>query len=157
MSDDDRVRWARALTTSGWLALGGYLLFVVAQFRRAMAVRSSSFPDGVWGQRAEIVAFVAYPSNAVVLAPAALAAVGAVLIVRAAHLPTVPWSSLLVRIVAGSCYMVIALAGFGVLDAFAQSPDLSGASYPLLQCLGGMLVALALIRVCLESERDAHR
>ena len=32
MRDDDRLRWAQALTTAGWLFVIGYMAFVTATF-----------------------------------------------------------------------------------------------------------------------------
>ena len=58
MTDDERARWARALATAGWLFVVASLAFVTAVIRRASALRSGSFEDGVWDQRVEIVSFV---------------------------------------------------------------------------------------------------
>lgn len=157
MSEAERVRWARACTTSGWLFLSAYLLVVVAQFRRAFAIRQSSFEDGVWGQRAENVAFVALPQNLVILVPAAAAAVVAMTLTRSAGLAPVPWAPQLVRLVAGTGYLAIGLALLGVIDQFAQSPDWLGGTIMLLNRTAGILMAVAMIRVCLESERASTR
>ena len=156
MGDRDRIRWAGALTTAGWLVLSAYLLLLVSQIRRALAVRVASFEDGVWGQRIELVSFVTLPSNVVILVPAAGAGVLAMVLLR--DLPDAgrrSWAPQLVRIVAGLCYVVIALAVLGVLDVFAQTPDSVGGTAAILNRLGGILIAIAMIRVCLEAERAA--
>ena len=157
MNEAERIRWARACTTAGWLFLSAYLLVVIAQFRRAFAIRQSSFEDGVWGQRAENVAFVALPQNLVILAPAAAAAVAAMALARSAGSVPVPWAPQLVRLVAGTGYLAIVLALLGVIDQFAQSPDLVGGSIMLLNRTAGILMAIAMIRMCLESERASTR
>jgi hypothetical protein len=157
VNEAERVRWARACTSTGWLFLTAYLLIVIAQFRRAFAIRQSSFEDGVWGQRAENVAFVALPQNLVILAPAAAAAVIAMALTRSAEMAPVPWAPQLVRLVAGTGYLAIGLALLGVIDQFAQSPDLLGGTVLLLNRIAGILMALAMIRVCLESERASTR
>jgi hypothetical protein len=157
VNGDEREGWARAITTAGWLALASYFAIMIAQFRGALAVRSSSFEDGVWGQRVEQVSFVALPQNLVVLVPAAIAAVSAIVLMHAAERPPVPWSTQLVRVVAGTSYVVVGLAVLGIIDVFAQTPDRVGGSIALLNRLGGILLAAGIIRVCLESERVATR
>lgn len=158
--DHDRLRWARAVTTAGWLTLAAYLLFVVGQIRRAIAVEVGSFEDGVWGQRIELVSFVTLPQNLVILVPAAAAGVGAMWIERDPHdLLEQPasWAPQLVRMVAGMCYVVILLAVLGVIDVLAQTPDSVGGTAAILNRIGGILMAIAMIRICLEAERSTHR
>lgn len=157
MNDDERRRLAAAVTTAGWLVFATYTLVIIGQFRRAMAIRTASFEDGVWGQRAETVSFVALPQQLVVLVPAAVAGVVAVLLARGGGAPPVAWSVQLVRITAGTCYVVVALAALGIVDVLAQSPDWVGGFVNILLRLGGILMALAMIRVCLECERMTLR
>ncbi|MGE3194807.1 MAG: hypothetical protein AB7K08_15210 [Microbacteriaceae bacterium] len=153
MSDRERAQWARALTTAGWLVLTGYLLLVVAQLRRALSIRSSPFEDGVWGQRAEVVSLVAQPQNLVILAIASVAAVVANVLTRHGDLVPVAWAPQLVRVVAGTSYLAVALGAVGIIDHFVQTPDSVGGTFPLLNRVAGILMAVAMIRVCLESER----
>ena len=153
MSEFQRERWAGALTTAGWLVFSTYVLLVVVQFRRAIAIRDSSFEDGVWGQRVETISFVTLPQNLVILVPAAAAAIAATMLMHGLDRPPPPWSGQLVRAVAGTSYVVIGLAVLGILDVFAQTPDWVGGSGALLSRVGGILMAAAMIRVCLESER----
>jgi hypothetical protein len=148
----DRERWARALVTAGWLITGSFLLYLVGQIRRALAIKQTSFEDGVWGQRVEQISFVALPQNLVMLVPAAAAAVGATWLMLGAGLDQVPWTRQLVRVVAGVSLVTIALAVLGILDVFAQSPDWVGGSIAVLNRVAGILMAWAMIRVCLESE-----
>ena len=149
----DRARWARALTTAGWLLTGSYLLYLIGQIRRAMAVGEASFEDGLWGQRAEQISFATFPQNLVILVPAAAAGVFAAwLLSTDDRLPPV-WTRNLVRVVAGLSHVVILLAAVGIIDVFLQTPDLVGGTIALLNRIGGILMALAMIRVCLESER----
>jgi hypothetical protein len=156
VSDADRVAWARALTTAGWLVLFAYLLFLIGQIRRAMAVKVGSFEDGVWGQRIELVSFVTLPQNLVILVPAAAAAVVAIVLLREQpddmrH----SWAPQLIRIVAGVSYVVVALAVLGIIDVLAQTPDSVGGTAAMLNRIGGILMAIAMIRVCLEAERSS--
>jgi hypothetical protein len=148
----DRERWARALVTAGWLITGSFLLVVIGQIRRAFAVQQASFEDGVWGQRVEQISVVALPQNLVILVPAAAAAVGATWLMLGSGLDQVPWTRQLVRVIAGVSLVTIVLAVLGILDVFAQSPDWVGGSIALLNRVGGVLMAWAMIRVCLESE-----
>jgi hypothetical protein len=156
----DRRRWATALTTAGWLVLASYLLFLIGQIRRAMAVTVGSFEDGVWGQRIELVSFVTLPQNLVILVPAAAAGVLATVLAREPLDDvgsSVNWSIQLVRIVAGVCYVVVGLATLGIVDVLAQTPDSVGGTAAILNRLGGILMAVAMIRVCLEAERLGRR
>ena len=157
MNHTERLRWARALTTAGWLFVVAYLAFVTAMFRRASALKSGSFDDGVWGQRIEIMSFVSIHQNVVMLAPAAAACVGATLLVGDVVDRTDLWLTRLVRVVAGLSYVVIAVAGIGIIALFFRSPDSVSDLGALLGRLGGILMAIAMIRVCLEAERSATR
>jgi hypothetical protein len=157
MSDNERVRWATALTTAGWLFVVAYLAFVTAMFRRASALKSGSFDDGVWGQRIEIMSFVSIHQNVIMLAPAAAACVGATMLASDVADRTHIWLAQLVRVVAGLCYVVIAVAVIGIIALFFRSPDSVSDLGALLGRLGGILMAIAMIRVCLEAERSAVR
>ena len=152
----DRQRWAVALTTAGWLVLAAYLLLLIAQIRRAFAVTVSSFEDGVWGQRIETVSFVTLPQNLVILVPAAAAGVAAVMLLRDAPSQLHgSWARHLVRVVAGLCYVVVVLAVLGIVDVLMQTPDSVGGTSAILTRVGGILMAIGMIRVCLEAERTA--
>ena len=157
MSDAERARWARALTTAGWLFVTAYLAFVTAVVRRASAIRSGSFDDGVWGQRVEIMSFVSTHQNVVMLAPAAAACVGATLLAPDLIDRSDMWLAQLVRVVAGVGYVIIVIAVIGMIGVFFRSPDSVGDLDALLGRLGGILMAIAMIRVCLEAERSAQR
>lgn len=153
MSDHDRLRWARALTTAGWLFVIGYMAFVTATFRRASALRSGSFEDGLWGQRIEIMSFVGVAQNVIMLVPAAAACVGACLLVGELADRRQLWLAQLVRVVAGLSYVIIAVAAIGIIAVFFRSPDSVTDLADLLGRVGGIMMALAMIRVCLEAER----
>jgi len=152
----DRQRWAVALTTAGWLLLACYLLLLIAQIRRALAITVGSFEDGIWGQRIEAVSSVTLPQTLVVLVPAAAAGVGAVMLLHDAREELqASWARQLVRITAGLNYVVIALAVLGILDVLMQTPDAVGGTTAIMTRVGGILMAIAMIRVCLEAERSA--
>ena len=156
LAERDRQRWAVALTTAGWLVLAAYLLLLIAQIRRAFAVTVASFEDGVWGQRIETVSFVTLPQNLVILVPAAAAGVAAVMLLRDAPVQLQgSWARQLVRVVAGLCYVVVVLAVLGIVDVLMQTPDSVGGTSAILTRVGGMLMAIGMIRVCLEAERTA--
>ena len=156
LGDRDRQRWAVALTTTGWLVLAAYLLLLIAQIRRAFAVTVASFEDGVWGQRIELVSFVTLPQNLVILVPAAVAGIAAVLLLRETPEGVHgSWARQLVRVVAGLCYVVVVLAVLGIVDVLMQTPDSVGGTSAILTRVGGILMAIGMIRVCLEAERTA--
>ena len=75
MSDDDAIGWARATGFAGWAFLLAYLGVVTGIVRRAAALSDSSFEDGLWWQRVEIISFAALPQNLIVIVPAVAAGV----------------------------------------------------------------------------------
>jgi len=145
--------WARALATAGWLVLMAYLAFLIGLIRRASAISSSSFEDGVWGQRFEVVAFASLPQNLVILLPAAAAAAGASVLASGRADQSSMWITQLVRTVAGVAYVVALLGILGIVDEFWQTPDSIGGTGSMLSRIGGLLMVAAVIRVCLEAER----
>lgn len=145
--------WARALATAGWLVLMAYLAFLIGLIRRASAISSSSFEDGVWGQRFEVVAFASLPQNLVILLPAVAAAAGASVLASGRADQSSMWITQLVRTVAGVAYVVALLGILGIVDEFWQTPDSIGGSGSMLSRIGGLLMVAAVIRVCLEAER----
>jgi len=155
MDDTDRARWARALTTAGWLVAFAYIGLLTAQLRLAFAIDESAFDDGVWGARIERVAVIAYPQNLLVLVPAASAGAIATVLARGRLDRTDMWLAQLVRIVAGICYVAIAIAAIRTVALITTSPDAVGDFASMLRQLGGVLIAAAMIRVCLEAERSA--
>jgi hypothetical protein len=154
VSDEERVRWGRALTTAGWLFVVAYLTFLTAQIRRAFAIREASFEDGLWGQRIEQISFASLPQNLIVLVPAAAAAVTATLLVRGIVDRFDVWLAQLVRATAGLSYVVIVLAAIGIIAVFWRSPDGVGDVTAVLGRVGGIVMSIAMIRVCLEAERS---
>ena len=64
------------------------------------------------------------------------------------------WARQLVRIVAGLCYVLVALAVLGIVDVLMQTPDAIGGTTAILTRVGGILMAIAMIRVCLDAERS---
>ena len=136
--------------------LSAYLLFLIGQIRRAIAVRVGSFEDGVWGQRIELVSFVTLPQNILILVPAAGAGVGAMVLLRESpdELRR-SWARQLVRVVAGLGYVAVVLAVLGIVDVLWQTPDSVGGTSAILNRVGGILIAIALVRLCSEAERSA--
>ncbi len=92
MNERDRIRWARALHVVGWLFVLAYLGELIGQIRRAAATTQSSFEDGVWGQRIELVSFATLPSNLAPMIAAVAAAVAGSLLVRSLVDPVEPSS-----------------------------------------------------------------
>ena len=155
MDDAERIGWARALTTAGWLSVLAYFTYLVTQVRRAVAIERASFDDGLWGQRVEIVSFATIPQNVVILMPAAAAAVAGTLLVRGVADHREMWLAQLVRAIAGVCYLVIALAAIGIVAVFWRTADGVTDVTAILGRVGGILAASAMVRVCLEAERRA--
>jgi len=154
MTDHERLRWVRALTTAGWLFVVAYLAFVTATFRRATSISSGSFDDGVWGQRIEIFSFVSTHQNVIMLTPAAAACVAATLLGGDVVDRTELFLLQLVRVVAGLSYVIIGIAAIGIVGIFFRSPDSIGDLGDLLARFGGAVMSIAMIRICLEAERS---
>lgn len=154
MSERERLRWAHVLVVSGWLFLLAYLGVVAGLIRRAAAVTSGSFEDGLWWQRVETISFVARANNLVVLAPAVAAAVVGTVIARPLVDPTVLRLRQLVRIVAGTCYVVIVIGALGIVGIFFRNPDSVGDVSVFFGLLGGILMSVAMVKLCLEAERS---
>ncbi len=131
-----------------------YLGFVTSQVRRAFARSEGSFEDGLWWQRVEQISSVARPENVMVLVPAAAAAAAGTLLVRAVVDRSVLRLAQLVRVVAGLCAVVIAIAVLGIIGVFFRNADSIEDLAALLLRLGGILMSVAMIRICLEAERS---
>ena len=153
MNDDERIRWARALAFAGWMFVVAYLGFITWQIRRAFAIREGSFEDGLWWQRIEQISFLSLPDNLVVLVPAAAAAAFGTVLVRDVVDRSVLSLAQLVRVVAGLGYVVVAIATLGIIGIFFRNPDSVGDLAAFLLRLGGIAMAVAVIRICLEAER----
>jgi hypothetical protein len=88
--------------------------------------------------------------------PAAAAGVAAEMLLRDAPVQLQgSWARQLVRVVAGLCYVVVVLAVLGIVDVLMQTPDSVGGTSAILTRVGGILMAIGMIRVCLEAERTA--
>ncbi len=155
MSDDDAIRWARATGVAGWLFLLAYLGVVTGIVRRAASLNSGSFEDGLWWQRVEIISFVALPQNVVVLVPAVAAGVVGTVVARSIIDQSVIRLRQLVRVAAGTCYVVIVLGALGIIGVFVRNSDAVGDLEPLLGRIGGILMAVGMIKLCLEAEHTS--
>jgi hypothetical protein len=156
MSDTERERWANTFVTAGWLFVLGYLAIVAVQVNRARNITTPSFEDGVWGERIEIVSFAAIPQQIIVLVPAAAAAVAAVLMSRDTVVDREPWLDRLVRAVAGTAILAIALGVVGGIAVAVRDRDSVGDFGDLVSRVGGIAMASAIVRVCLLAERSRH-
>lgn len=154
VNEHDRIRWAKAGLFAGWMFVFGYLTYLVTQIRRAASTSQGSFEDGVWGQRAEEISFAALPQNVVILVPAAIAAIAGVLLVRSLVDPIVVQLSRLIRVIAGLSFVIVALAVVGIVAVFFRNYDSVGDTAAVLGRLGGIAMAAAMVRVCLEADHE---
>lgn len=154
MSDDERLRWARVLTTTGWLFLIAYLGVVAGLVRRAAATTTGSFEDGLWWQRVETISFASRATNLIVLAPAVAAAVLGTIMARPLVDPAVLRLRQLLRMVAGTCYVVLVIGAVGIVGIFFRNPDSVGDVSVFFGLAGGILMAVAMVKLCLEAERS---
>jgi hypothetical protein len=151
---DERTRWARVLAITGWLFLISYLGLVAGLIRQAAATTDASFEDGLWWQRVETVSFASRTPNLVVLVPAVAAAVVGSVIARPLVDASVLQLRRLVRVVAGTCYVVLLIAAVGTIGIFFRNPDSVGDVSVFFGLIGGILMAIAMIKLCLEAERS---
>jgi hypothetical protein len=49
--------------------------------------------------------------------------------------------------------VAVVIAALGIVDVLAQTPDSVNGTAAILNRVGGILIAIAMIRVCLEAER----
>lgn len=153
MTDDDRIRWARALVLAGWLFLGTYLTFLITQIRRAAAVSDTRFEDGDWGARIEQISFAARPEFVVSIIAATAAVLVGVVLMRAAVDAVELQLRVLTRAIGGACVIVVVIGAVGIVALFFRNPDgVSDVGY-LLSRTGGIMTALACMRLCAEVER----
>lgn len=132
-----------------------YLGVVAGIVRRASRIREASFEDGVWWQRIETISFASLPQNLIVLVPAAVAGVVGSILARSVVDRSVLWLRQLVRATAGTCYVVIVIASLGIVGLFFRNGDNVGDIEQMLSRLGGIAMAYAMIRLCLEAERTS--
>lgn len=153
MSEHERLRWARALATAGWLFVSAYVGYIMWQVRRAFLITEGSFEDGLWWQRVEQISFLSLPQNLMVLVPAAAcAALGSVLVRTAVDHAVINLSQL-TRVVAGLALVAIGIATLGIVGIFFRNADSVGDLAAFVLRLGGIAMAVAIIRICLEAER----
>lgn len=153
MNDADRIRWAKALAFAGWMSLLSYLTYLIGQLRRA-ALQQGSFEDGQWGQRIELISHATLPQNVIVLMAGVAAAIGGTLLVRSLVDPVVVHLARLVRVIAGLGVVLVGLATIGIIAVFFRTFDSIGDVNDVLARLGGIALAAAAIRLCLEAERE---
>lgn len=154
MNEHDRVRWARALLFAGWMFVLAYLGELIGQIRRAAATNQGSFEDGVWGQRIELVSFSTLPWNLTTVVAAVAAAVSGTLLVRSLVDPVVVHLVRLTRIIAGLGFVVGTLAVVGIIGVFFRNFDPVVDTGAVLGRLGGIAIAAATIRLCLEADQE---
>lgn len=154
VNGNDRIRWAKAAVFAGWMFVVAYLGYLVAQIRRAAATTQGSFEDGVWGQRIEEVSFATLPQNVAILIPGAAAAVAGAVLVRSLVDPVVVQLRRVIRIIAGLSFVIIALATLGIVAVLFRNYDSVGDTAAILNRVGGVAMAAATIRVCLEADHE---
>jgi len=150
----DRLRWVRALTTAGWVALASYLGIIAIEVRRAAAITTSRFEDGVWGQRIEIVSFVTLPQNiAVLMLPVATAVTAAVMLagVHPDDRGDTVWLTRLTTVTGGLCVVAIFLALLGIGGIPFRYADPLADLGALVGRLSGIAMAAGALRLLREA------
>ncbi|NBU95845.1 MAG: hypothetical protein EBS20_08145 [Actinobacteria bacterium] len=154
MGPTDRLRWVRALTTAGWVALVSYLGIIAIEVRRAAAITTSRFEDGVWGQRIEIVSFVTLPQNiAVLMLPVATAVTAAVMLagVHPDDRGDTVWLTRLTTVTGGLCVVAIFLALLGIGGIPFRYADPLADLGALVGRLSGIAMAAGALRLLRET------
>jgi hypothetical protein len=65
-----------------------------------------------------------------------------------------PWLERLLRLVAGLALAVIALGAVGIIDVLVRAGDSIADFSDIVNRLGGILMGVAIARLCLEAERS---
>ncbi len=144
----------RALTTAGWVALASYLGIIAIEVRRAAAITTSRFEDGVWGQRIEIVSFVTLPQNiAVLMLPVATAVTAAVMLagVHPDDRGDTIWLTHLTTVTGGLCVVAIFLALLGIGGIPFRYADPLADLGALVGRLSGIAMAAGALRLLREA------
>lgn len=144
----------RALTTAGWVALVSYLGIIAIEVRRAAAITTSRFEDGVWGQRIEIVSFVTLPQNiAVLMLPVATAVTAAVMLagVHPDDRGDTVWLTRLTTVTGGLCVVAIFLALLGIGGIPFRYADPLADLGALVGRLSGIAMAAGALRLLREA------
>ena len=144
----------RALTTAGWVALALYLGIIAIEVRRAAAITTSRFEDGVWGQRIEIVSFVTLPQNiAVLMLPVATAVTAAVMLagVHPDDRGDTIWLTRLTTVTGGLCVVAIFLALLGIGGIPFRYADPLADLGALVGRLSGIAMAAGALRLLREA------
>ncbi len=150
MTEHDRLGWARTLMVAGWCFLSSYIGIIAIELRRAAAISTSSFEDGVWGQRVEIISFVSLPQNISMLAVAALCVAIARIVMAPVHPDDRPGDRWLVRLgrtVGGVAIIVIGLALLGIGGIPFRYADPLADLGALVGRASGIAVAAAALRL----------
>ncbi len=150
MTDHERLTWARTLRTAGWCFLIAYIGIIAIELRRAAAISTSRFEDGVWGQRVEILSFVSLPQNIAMLALAAVVTGSARMIVAAVHPDDRPGGRSLDQLsstIGGVAVIVIGLALLGIAGIPFRYADPLADLGALVGRASGIAVAAAAIRL----------
>jgi len=145
-----RIRWVDALTTAGWCLWLAYLALVAIELRRAFAITSSRFEDGVWGQRVETISFVAIPQNSIVLLIGALCVALASIVWMSIHPDDQPPRRSLQRLatmIGGISIVVMGLALLGIGGIPFRYADPLADLGALVGRIAGIAVAAASLRL----------
>lgn len=139
------------LTTTGLLAYTAWLLFFFRQIERAVRVSSQPFA-GVWSQRIEVLSFVVFPPNVLILVPAAALASAATWMAGPRQTLDL---AILLRIVRWSANVLAAIAVAGVVDTIVSDSGSPTRAGDVALRLSGLLFAVAISRMCKAVGRTA--
>lgn len=147
----DLTDLTRALTSAGMVFYVGWLLFFFRQVERMFRVSPQRFA-GVWDQRLEVLSFVVFPPNILIILPAAACASAATWIAGPAQeldlailLRLTRWS---VNLMGG----VAALSAVVTLITDSGSPTRAGDAGIRI---AGLMFAIATSRFCHVAAREA--
>ena len=131
-----------------------YLGIIAIEVRRAAAITTSRFEDGVWGQRIEIVSFVTLPQNiAVLMLPVATAVTAAVMLagVHPDDRGDSVWLTRLTTVTGGLCVVAIFLALLGIGGIPFRYADPLADLGALVGRLSGIAMAAGALRLLRET------
>ncbi len=141
---------ADRLTAIGWLLLGGELGFILFQLERVRSAGGTRFATA-WEQRVETFSFLALPPQMTVLvAPAAVAVVAAVLSSGRRN----PWLDVLVRVTALIAVLLIVVAVLSIIEIVRRDGTFEFGAVMLR--LAGLSMSAAVLSLCQLATRSAR-
>lgn len=145
----DREVLVRSLVVAGWLSYTAWLMFLFRQVARTVSVGGQPFA-GVWDQRIEVMSFTVLPPNALILVPAAIAAIVAIWLTEQNQTLDL---AVQIRIVRWSAVLQVVIAVVSVLSIIINDTGSPTEAQDLAMRFSGLLISASIIVLTRTVER----